>query len=83
MVFVQKYPTINALVVADKFGDVTAFPLPDLEKNSKLLLGHLSIVTDMLSLENYLVTCDRDEKIRVSLIPRTFLVHSWCLGHKS
>lgn len=29
-----------------------------------------------------MVTCDRDEKIRVSNYPNLYDVHSFCMGHK-
>ncbi|EDW27451.1 GL20260 [Drosophila persimilis] len=47
-------------------------------------LGHLSIVYDVLWSEDqqYIITCDRDDKIRVTNYPATFDIHSYCLGHK-
>ncbi len=48
-----------------------------------LLLGHLSMLLDAtVSLcERYLVTCDRDEKIRISCFPNAYNIHIYCLGH--
>uniref|UniRef100_A0A2C9LQY1 tRNA (guanine-N(7)-)-methyltransferase non-catalytic subunit n=1 Tax=Biomphalaria glabrata TaxID=6526 RepID=A0A2C9LQY1_BIOGL len=48
-----------------------------------LLLGHLSMVLDVLLVERdfLIVTCDRDEKIRVSRYPDGFQIESYCLGH--
>lgn len=53
-----------------------------------LLLGHVSMLTDMVCLpENdchasYIITCDRDEHIRVSRgIPQTHIIESFCMGH--
>ena len=31
--------------------------------------------------EKYLITADRDEKIRVNNYPQTFDIHNFCLGH--
>ncbi|KAI9340877.1 WD40-repeat-containing domain protein [Obelidium mucronatum] len=74
---------LGDLIVADKFGDVYRIPLGSGNEKIKLLLGHCSLVTDMLlSHENgFLVTSDRDEKIRVSLFPDTFEIDGFCLGH--
>ena len=65
------------------------------ESPGQLLLGHVSMLTDILlaSLENvseagpkahhYIITCDRDEHIRVSRgLPQTHVIESYCLGHK-
>ncbi|KAK0038711.1 tRNA (guanine-N(7)-)-methyltransferase non-catalytic subunit wuho, partial [Biomphalaria pfeifferi] len=48
-----------------------------------LLLGHLSMVLDVLLVESdsLIVTCDRDEKIRVSRYPDGYQIESYCLGH--
>ncbi|KAJ3031863.1 UNVERIFIED_CONTAM: WD repeat-containing protein 4 [Siphonaria sp. JEL0065] len=74
---------LGDLIVADKFGDVYRIPLGSVNDKIKLLLGHCSLVTDMLlSHENgFLITSDRDEKIRVSLFPDTFEIDGFCLGH--
>ncbi|GAB1604974.1 tRNA (guanine-N(7)-)-methyltransferase non-catalytic subunit wdr4-like [Argonauta hians] len=46
-------------------------------------MGHLSMLLDMTLACNdkYLITCDRDEKIRLSLYPNAYNIHSYCLGH--
>lgn len=67
----------------------------DSESPGQLLLGHVSMLTDILlaSLEHvsetgskthhYIITCDRDEHIRVSRgLPQTHVIESYCLGHK-
>jgi len=50
---------------------------------ASLLMGHLSIVTDLVvgSDNDLLITSDRDEKIRVSRYPKAFVVEGFCLGH--
>ncbi|KAJ2995419.1 WD repeat-containing protein 4 [Globomyces sp. JEL0801] len=71
------------LLVGDKFGDVYRFDVNDPSVKPLLLLGHVSILTDMAwSLDSqYLLTADRDEKIRVNHYPATYDIHQFCLGH--
>lgn len=59
---------------------------PAIDFDHKLLLGHVSMVTDIkLAYSNergYLITSDRDEHIRVSRgIPQTHIIENFCLGH--
>uniref|UniRef100_D3TPB1 26S proteasome regulatory complex ATPase RPT4 n=1 Tax=Glossina morsitans morsitans TaxID=37546 RepID=D3TPB1_GLOMM len=72
------------LLVTDKTGDCYEYDCEDMEAKPKLLLGHLSIVYDVLwsADEKYIITCDRDDKIRVSHYPNTHDIHGYCLGHK-
>ncbi|XP_070200781.1 tRNA (guanine-N(7)-)-methyltransferase non-catalytic subunit wuho-like isoform X2 [Littorina saxatilis] len=82
----------STVVVADKSGDVYSFPTvtevkdddtPEVKTLGQLLLGHLSMVLDvcLADREQYVVTCDRDEKIRLSCFPNAYNIHSYCLGH--
>lgn len=70
------------LIAADKSGDVYNFELAN-NNPPKLLLGHVSIITDLdLSPKNdYVITADRDEKVRVSRYPNAYNIQSFCLGH--
>ena len=53
----------------------------------KLLLGHVSMLTDIVLVTNpegkdYILTADRDEHIRVSRgIPHAHIIEGFCLGH--
>jgi len=52
----------------------------------KLLLGHVSMLTDVALLtyngKRYIFTADRDEHIRISRgIPQTHIIEQFCLGH--
>jgi len=44
------------------------------ENEGEVICGHLSMLLDLCFLQDgkYLVTCDRDEKIRVSHYPNTY-----------
>ncbi|OMH81355.1 tRNA (guanine-N(7)-)-methyltransferase non-catalytic subunit wuho [Zancudomyces culisetae] len=82
------------VLVADKFGDVVKFNLSG-NAPPEIILGHVSILTDMAfrnGIQNcdvgdstnseYVVTADRDEKIRISCYPNAYEIQSYCLGHK-
>ncbi|KAJ3106620.1 tRNA (guanine-N(7)-)-methyltransferase non-catalytic subunit trm82 [Phlyctochytrium planicorne] len=74
-------PDGSKILVADKFGDVYS---EGASSAPMLILGHVSIITDMIFSTDgrYLITSDRDEKVRVSNYPLCFDVQSFCLGHK-
>lgn len=76
-------PKEKCIVVADKSGDVYTFSLLN-QDPGQLILGHLSVILDVLVTndEKYVITCDRDEKIRVSNFPNSYNIHCFCLGHK-
>lgn len=72
------------ILVADRTGDVYLYKFSDKKTEPVLLLGHLSMILDMAlsECEKFIVTCDRDEKIRVSHYPNTYNIVSYCLGHE-
>lgn len=72
------------VLLADKTGDVYLYELFSKEPQTKLLLGHLSVVLDVKQSDcgKYIMTCDRDEKIRISCFPNCYNIESYCLGHK-
>nr|CAH7724040.1 unnamed protein product [Callosobruchus chinensis] len=77
-----RFTPSNDIVVADKTGDVYLYRLEG-DDRPTLLLGHLSIILDMLITKDgkYIITCDRDEKIRVSHFPNCYNIVTFCLGH--
>jgi len=86
-------PSNDSVIVAgDKVGDVWVFPLPDVASKKRHVLTHTaSIITAVTGggggggggkrSHRYLVSADRDEKLRVSSWPRCYNVESYCLGH--
>ncbi|GFR73487.1 tRNA (guanine-N(7)-)-methyltransferase non-catalytic subunit [Elysia marginata] len=48
-----------------------------------LVLGHLSMLLGVMLVDDgrKIVTCDRDEKIRISRFPDAYNIHAYCLGH--
>ncbi|XP_018103550.1 tRNA (guanine-N(7)-)-methyltransferase non-catalytic subunit wdr4 isoform X3 [Xenopus laevis] len=76
-------PCGNHILVADKSGDVFSFSVPRALEQGRLELGHLSMLLDVtISLDGkHIITCDRDEKIRVSCWGAPHVIMSFCLGH--
>lgn len=74
----------SSILVTDKTGDCYQYDCVEVEAPPRLLLGHLSVVYDILWSEDqqHIITCDRDDKIRVTNYPATFDIHSYCLGHR-
>uniref|UniRef100_A0A8B9DMG9 WD repeat domain 4 n=1 Tax=Anser cygnoides TaxID=8845 RepID=A0A8B9DMG9_ANSCY len=74
----------DKILVADKSGDVYSYSITEPQAEGKLELGHLSMLLDVaLSPDDrYILTADRDEKIRVSLTKAPYNIVSYCLGHK-
>lgn len=71
------------ILVADKSGDVLIYDLNKEDTGTKLL-GHLSLLLDILQTNDgkFIITSDRDEKIKVSSYPNTYSIQTYCLGHK-
>lgn len=75
----------STLLIADKTGDVYTMDMNNIETSEvKLLMGHLSMITDLKLTkdEKHLITSDRDEKIRISCFPNSYNINSYLLGHK-
>ncbi|XP_023600911.1 tRNA (guanine-N(7)-)-methyltransferase non-catalytic subunit WDR4 isoform X5 [Myotis lucifugus] len=71
------------VLVADKSGDVYSFSVLEPNECGKLELGHLSMLLDVAVSpdDRYVLTADRDEKIRVSWAVAPHNIESFCLGH--
>jgi len=72
------------LFIADKTGDVYTIDFNDANLEPKLLMGHLSTLLDisLTNDEKHIITCDRDEKIRISQYPKSYNIETYLLGHK-
>ncbi|KAL9979832.1 hypothetical protein ACROYT_G017551 [Oculina patagonica] len=71
------------IIASNKGGEVYRFFVHDADQEKELLLGHVSMILDMALTKDdkYLITCDRDEKIRVSCYPNSYNIQSFCLGN--
>uniref|UniRef100_A0A3B5LSL2 tRNA (guanine-N(7)-)-methyltransferase non-catalytic subunit WDR4 n=1 Tax=Xiphophorus couchianus TaxID=32473 RepID=A0A3B5LSL2_9TELE len=76
-------PAEDELLVADKSGDVYSFSVVEPEKDGELKMGHLSMLlaVTISADDQYIITADRDEKIRVSHRRSPYNIQSYCLGH--
>ncbi len=90
----------KSLLVGDKTGEVHLYALDDWDTAGRHLLGHFSMLLDMVRppkicnakfvvffsqvlspTNSHVITCDRDEKIRVSKFPNSYNIESFCLDH--
>lgn len=82
-------PDDKNVVVADKFGDVYEIDATDpavvAEKDLVPILGHVSMLSEVVVAEHdgkqYILTGDRDEHIKVSHYPKSYVVRNWLFGH--
>ncbi|KAL1609366.1 tRNA (guanine-N(7)-)-methyltransferase non-catalytic subunit trm82 [Nothophoma quercina] len=63
-------------------------PKDDMKFEHQLLLGHVSMLTDIINAKvdtrSYVITADRDEHIRVSRgIPQAHIIEGFCFGHEA
>ncbi|XP_016832150.1 tRNA (guanine-N(7)-)-methyltransferase non-catalytic subunit WDR4 isoform X3 [Cricetulus griseus] len=73
----------DQVLVADKSGDVYSFSVLEPDGCGKLELGHLSMLLDVAVSpdDQFVLTADRDEKIRVSWAAAPHSIEAFCLGH--
>ncbi|XP_056278605.1 tRNA (guanine-N(7)-)-methyltransferase non-catalytic subunit wdr4 isoform X2 [Pseudoliparis swirei] len=74
----------DELLATDKSGDVYSFSVVEPHREGELKMGHLSMLlaVSMSPDDKYLITADRDEKIRVSHRRSPHNIQSFCLGHQ-
>ncbi|XP_036401784.1 tRNA (guanine-N(7)-)-methyltransferase non-catalytic subunit wdr4 [Megalops cyprinoides] len=74
----------DQVLVADKSGDVYSFSVLEPQRPGDLKLGHLSMLLALVVSpgDKYVITADRDEKIRVSFLRSPYNIQSFCLGHQ-
>ncbi|CAL4126202.1 unnamed protein product, partial [Meganyctiphanes norvegica] len=84
---VYSFPLVNGVFKEEKHsnnenGNENSIE-EDVDKEIVPLFGHLSMLLDMIITKDgqYIVTCDRDEKIRVSKFPNAYNIQTFCLGH--
>lgn len=72
------------ILVADKSGDALIYDLKSDDSKGDKILGHLSLLLDILQTQDnkFIITSDRDEKVKVSCYPNTYNIQTYCLGHK-
>ena len=68
---------------SDKGGDVIKYDVMSLTSEGVCILGHLSMLLDVTTTTcgQFIISCDRDEKIRVSRYPKAYSINNFCLGH--
>ncbi|XP_060054760.1 tRNA (guanine-N(7)-)-methyltransferase non-catalytic subunit WDR4 [Erinaceus europaeus] len=73
----------DKVLVADKSGDVYSFSVLEPRAGGRLELGHLSMLLDVAVSpdDRFILTADRDEKIRVSWAAAPHSIEAFCLGH--
>ncbi|KRZ68062.1 tRNA (guanine-N(7)-)-methyltransferase non-catalytic subunit wuho [Trichinella papuae] len=76
----------RSVIIADRAGNVYQFEPPSIKPS--VLLGHISMILDLVCNAifspdlRYIVSCDRDNRIRVSNFPNTYNIETFCVGHK-
>ncbi|UJR10067.1 hypothetical protein I4U23_014289 [Adineta vaga] len=84
--------TNEFLLIADKSGDVYQTNLSTTTTDLVLtaddcIMGHLSMLLDISFVrtndnQEFILTADRDEKIRLSHYPNAYNIEGYCLGHR-
>lgn len=79
----------EAVIVADKFGDVFSIEIDEKAKSDgelEPILGHVSMLSDVEVAKHgdkhFILTGDRDEHIRISNYPKSYVIKNFLFGHK-
>ena len=81
----------SSLVLGDKFGDVYSTTIDtqearEINSEAEPILGHVSMLTDVTmgshDDKEYIFTADRDEHIRISNFPKSYVIKHWLFGHQ-
>ncbi|KAJ2591764.1 WD repeat-containing protein 4 [Coemansia sp. RSA 1722] len=78
-------PEGEYLITGDKFGDCYRISVDNSADKPEILLGHVSILCSVgfsYGPNPYVLTCDRDEKLRVSKYPNAYNIQAFGLGHR-
>lgn len=78
------FPKLNLLLLCDRSGNVSFYSFDEIQlSKTQLRFGHNSMLTSAVITndEKYIITSDRDEKIRVTNFPNVYNVERYCLGH--
>lgn len=54
-----------------------------INEEGQVIFGHLSIITSLQVSKDWILTADRDEKIRLSHKSKPFLIEAFLLGHRT
>jgi len=75
------HPRNENVLLADKTGDIYDLDFETKCDDQKPILGHVSMLLSIAAGERFILSADRDEKIKVSLIDKPFVIHGYLLGH--
>nr|CAD2124860.1 unnamed protein product [Meloidogyne enterolobii] len=76
----------ESVLVSNRFGSLFKFEISESKISEGVeLLGHFSMLLDFCISPNgkFVLTADRDEKIRISRFPQAYVIEGFCFGHSS
>jgi len=75
------HPENKNVFLADKTGDIYELDFETTCDDQRPILGHVSMLLSIAASEKYILSADRDEKIKVSLLDKPVVIHGYLLGH--